>query len=135
MPLPDWALKFREPKTEIKFIGNGYYKYAVEYRYNPSKKRTDKVTGILLGKITEQDGFIVSDKHQIRSMMVDAQIDIRNYGVYQLFSNLLEDEMTALRLLFPTRDCELLFCFAMYRWAHNSPIKRVPEYYRRDFCA
>jgi hypothetical protein len=134
MPLPDWALKFREPKTEIKFIGNGYYKYAVEYRYNPSKKRTDKVTGILLGKITEQDGFIVSDKHQIRSMMVDAQIDIRNYGVYKLFSNLLEDEMNALRLLFPAKDCELLFCFAMYRWAHNSPIKRVPEYYRRDFC-
>jgi len=22
IPLPDWALKFREPKTEIKFIGN-----------------------------------------------------------------------------------------------------------------
>lgn len=48
MSLPDWVLKFREPKTEIKFIGNNYYKYAVEYRYNPSKKRTDKVTGVLL---------------------------------------------------------------------------------------
>jgi len=68
-------------------------------------------------------------------MMADVQIDIRNYGVYPLFSNLLEDEMNALRALFPIRECELLFCFAMYRWAHNCPIKRVPEYYRRDFCA
>jgi hypothetical protein len=35
MSLPDWVLKFRERKTEINIIGNNYYKYAVEYRYNP----------------------------------------------------------------------------------------------------
>lgn len=68
-------------------------------------------------------------------MMSDARVDIRDYGVFKLFSHLLKDEMTALRTFFPDKECDLLFCFSMYRWAHNSPIKRVSEYYRKDFCA
>lgn len=58
MALPEWVLKFKEPKTEIKKIKGGYYKYALEYKYNTQKKRTDKITGVLLGKITEKDGFV-----------------------------------------------------------------------------
>ena len=58
MYLPEWVQKYKEPKTEIKKIKSGYYKYAVTYKYNPHKKRTDKITGVLLGKITEDEGFI-----------------------------------------------------------------------------
>lgn len=50
MALPKWVQKFKEPKTEIKYIKGGYYKYKVTYKYNPQKKRTDKITGVLLGK-------------------------------------------------------------------------------------
>jgi hypothetical protein len=35
MQLPAWVQKFKEPKTEIKKIRGVYYKYAIEYRYNP----------------------------------------------------------------------------------------------------
>lgn len=66
MYLPEWAQKFKEPKTEIRIIGGHCYKYQVEYRYNKEKKRTDKITIGLLGKITEQDGFIPSDKHLLK---------------------------------------------------------------------
>lgn len=63
MYLPEWVQKFKEPKTEIKKVGGHFYKYQVEYRYNKQKRRTDKITVGLLGKITEQDGFIPSEKH------------------------------------------------------------------------
>ena len=48
MALPEWVLKFKEPKTEIKAIKGEYYKYAVEYKYSTQKKRTDKIIGVWL---------------------------------------------------------------------------------------
>ena len=66
MSLPAWVQKFKEPKTEIRYIKGTYYKYAVAYRYNAEKKRTDKITLELLGKITEQGGFVPSPKKVIK---------------------------------------------------------------------
>ena len=60
--LPDWILCFKEPLTEIKKIKNGFYKYQVTYSYNKEKKRTEKKTVRLLGKITEAEGFILLQK-------------------------------------------------------------------------
>ena len=33
MYLPEWAQKHKEKYTEIKKIGNGFYKYQVAFRY------------------------------------------------------------------------------------------------------
>jgi len=134
MAHPEWVLRFREPKTEIKYIKGGYYKYQVSYKYNPEKKRTDKVTGVLLGKITE-DGFLPSDKNKLRDVHMSKDVDIKNYGLFKLFSTLLQDEFDSLKAFFPLDVCELLFSFAMFRWAYNSPIKRAPYYYNHDFCS
>lgn len=137
MSFPAWVLKFREAKTEIKFVKGGYYKYTIEYKYNPDKKRTDKVTLALLGKITEQDGFIPSDKNQLRfNKISDGNgIDIKNYGLFRLFSTLLKDEFESLKKVFAPDICELLFSFAMFRWGYNTPIKRAPVYYNHNFCS
>jgi hypothetical protein len=62
MYLPNWVQKFKEPHTEIKRIKNGFYKYEIAYAYSKEKKRTEKKTIRLLGKITEKDGFIPSAK-------------------------------------------------------------------------
>eukprot|EP01035_Chromulina_nebulosa_P032601 gene32601-43556_t len=136
MSFPEWVLKFREAKTEIKLVKGGYYKYAVEYKYNPAKKRTDKVTGTLLGKITEQDGFAPSDKNQLRAKVPGGNpVDIKNFGLFRLFSTLVEEEFAALKKVFAPDVCEVLFSFAMFRWAYNTPIKRAPHYYSHDFCS
>jgi len=66
MYLPEWVLPFKEPRTEIRLINGIYYKYKVEYKYNPSKNRTDKNTIRLLGKISQENGFTPSDKDIIR---------------------------------------------------------------------
>lgn len=135
MYLPKWVQKFKEPRTEIKFIKGSYYKYQVSYRYNPTKKRTDKITGVLLGKITEDEGFIPSDKNKIRVKLASAPIDIKNFGLYYMFSTLMKDELDGLKKFFPKETSELLISFAMFRWAYNSPIKRAPYYYHHDFCS
>ena len=58
MHLPDWTKKHKEPHTDIRRIGNGFYKYEVSFVYSKTKKRTEKKTIRLLGKLTEKDGFI-----------------------------------------------------------------------------
>lgn len=136
MALPEWVLKFREPKTEIKAIKGRYYKYAVEYKYNSEKKRTDKITGVLLGKITQKDGFVPSDKNRLRTeKIISNNIDIKNFGLYHLFSSLMKDEMLTLQKYFTKETSEILMAFAMFRWAYNTPIKRTPYYYNHDFCS
>jgi hypothetical protein len=135
MALPKWVQKFKEPKTEIKYIKGGYYKYKVTYKYNPQKKRTDKITGVLLGKLTEDDGFIPSDKNNLRTERKAGRIDIKNFGVYRLFSTLIKEDFDGLKAFFSEDVCELLFSFAMFRWAYNAPIKRAPYYYDHDYCS
>lgn len=135
MALPEWAQKFKEPKTEIKHIKGGYYKYQVSYKYNPKKKRTDKVTGVLLGKVAEKEGFVPSDKNKMRADLKTTSVDIKNYGLYRLFFTLVKEEFDGLKDFFPEDICELLFSFSMFRWAYNTPIKRVPYYYGHDFCS
>lgn len=136
MSFPEWVLKFREAKTEIKLVRGGYYKYAVEYKYNPDKKRTDKVTGALLGKITEQHGFVPSDKNQLRARLPGGNaVDIKNFGLFRLFSTLVEEELRALEKVFAPDVCGLLSSFAMFRWGYSTPIKRAPHYYSHDFCS
>lgn len=135
MALPQWVQEFKEPRTEIKHIKGGYYKYKVSYKYNKEKGRTDKITGILLGKITKEDGFVPSEKNKLREGLNDTKIDIKSYGLYKLFFSLLDEEFSSLKEHFSVKTVELLFSFAMYRWAYNTPIKRAPHYYNHDYCS
>ena len=136
MYLPQWALIYKERKTEIKCVKGIYYKYEVRYQYNKAKKRTDKITVRLLGKITEHEGFLASDKDTIRQKAQQLpKVDIKTFGVYNLFSNLLEKEIASLKAAFKEDVAEKLLSFAMMRWAYQSPIKRVPNYHAHDFCS
>lgn len=136
MYLPEWAQKHKEPRTEIKCIKGAYYKYEVRYQYNKEKKRTDKITVRLMGKITETDGFIPSDKDSIRQKAaLLPKVDIKTFGVYHLFSTLLNEEIQSLSDLFKVDIFETLLSFSMMRWAYQSPIKRAPNYHSHDFCS
>ena len=54
---PEWVTAHRQKGTEIRFIKGQYYVYAVSSKWNPEKKRSQKITGKLIGKITPT-GFI-----------------------------------------------------------------------------
>ena len=57
---PDWVAGFDRPKgTEIKRIRGNWYLYERSWRYDPKIKRSRKVSGRCLGKITP-DGLVPS---------------------------------------------------------------------------
>ena len=54
--------------------------------YNKEKKSTEKKTIRLLGKITEEEGFIPSEKDELRKRNEQLPvIDIKTFGLYFLF--------------------------------------------------
>jgi hypothetical protein len=136
MYLSEWAQKHKEPRTEIKKIKNGFYKYEVAFVYNKEKKKTEKKTIRLLGKITEKDGFVPSSKDTLRRKSVELpNVDIKTFGVFNLFSQLMKDEIQSLKEVFGDEAAEKMLSFAMMRWAHQTPIKRATNYHSHDFCS
>jgi hypothetical protein len=136
MYLPEWVQKFKEPRTEIKKINNNFYKYKVEFIYNKEKKKTEKKTVCLLGKITEKDGFVPSQKDILRKKSEELpQVDTKTFGVYNLFSDLMQEEIDSLSESFGKERAERLLSFSMMRWAYQSPIKRATFYHSHDFCS
>jgi len=136
MYLPEWIDQYKEPRTEIKKINERYYKYEVKYVYNKEKKRTEKKTIRLLGKITEEEGFIPSEKDELRKRNEQLPvIDIKTFGLYFLFSTLMEKEILTLKNTFDDYLAGALLSFSMMRWGYRSPIKRAGNYHSHDFVS
>ena len=136
MYLPDWIQEHKEPHTEIKQIKNGFYKYEVAFIYSKEKKRTEKKTLRLLGKITKDEGFIPSSKDSLRRKSEELpQVDIKTFGIFNLFSELMEEEIKSLKEAFGDETAEPLLSFSMMRWAYQTPIKRATTYHMHDFCS
>ncbi len=57
--IPEWALKHKRKGAELRCLKGKYYLYEVSSKWNPIKKRPQKITGKLLGKITPE-GFVPS---------------------------------------------------------------------------
>ena len=136
MYLPEWIEQHKEPRTEIKKINGRYYKYEVKYVYEKEKKRTVKKTVRLLGKITEEDGFIPSPKDELRKRYEQLPVvDIKTFGLYFLFSTLLEKEIVTLKKTFGDETAGALLSFSMMRWGYCTPIKRAGNYHSHDFIS
>ena len=79
---PEWALACKRKGTELRLINGKYYLYEVTSKWNPEKKRSVKITGKLLGKITEAEGFIESEKARLRRQQVRFEsIQVKEYGI------------------------------------------------------
>lgn len=53
MVLPHRIQQPNDPKTETKFIEGGRLLISIFYNHSPEKKRTNKIPGVLPGKLTE----------------------------------------------------------------------------------
>lgn len=136
MQLPDWIHKYKEPHTEIKRIKKGFYKYEIAFVYSREKKKTVKKTIRLLGKITEKEGFIPSSKNALwRNNEELPRADIKTFGVFHLYSDLIREEISSLQACFGHVEAERLLCFTMMRWAYQTSIKQASDYHSNDFCS
>ena len=63
---PDFVLSYQKPKnTEIKKIGNNWYVYERFSKYDPAIKRSRKVSGKCLGKLTPQ-GLVPTQRRLVK---------------------------------------------------------------------
>ncbi|MDR1878935.1 MAG: hypothetical protein LBQ64_05160, partial [Bacteroidales bacterium] len=79
---PEWALAQKRKGTELRCINGRYYLYEVSSKWNPEKKKSVKITGKLLGSITEKNGFVESEKAILKRQQVKIdKIKVKEYGV------------------------------------------------------
>jgi len=128
---PQWALAHRKPGTELRLLqGKYYYLYQVASVYDSVSKKSKKITGKLLGRITEKEGFIESQKHALIKKASASTIDtstlsIKEFGFTCYINTLAGEQKEKLKLFFP-EQWEQIWAITYCRLLHNSPIKNMP---------
>ena len=132
---PEWALACKREKTELRRINGKYYLYEVTSKWNPQKKRSVKITGKYLGKITEADGFVESEKARLRKQQINVErVQVKEYGVTAAISQLFPDTTAALKEFFP--DCwKQLIILAYGRLVYQSPLKNMSFHYANSYLS
>lgn len=125
---PQWALDQKKPGTELRLIRGNYYLYEYKTVYDKEKKGPKKISGKLLGRITQQSGLIPSGKRQLEKAVnqtVFSNLSIKEFGasflVYQVFSYYVK----ALRKAFPD-FWQSLLAIAYCRFVYKCPLKSIP---------
>ena len=122
---PEWALAHKRKGTELKRINGKYYLYEVSSKWSPEKKRPVKITGRILGSVTEERGFVESEKTRLRRQNDFAgRIQIKEYGITAAIETLFADTVTPLKTLFP-ETWPTLVCLAYGRLVHQAPLKNM----------
>lgn len=134
---PDWALKHKKPGTELKLINGRYYLYGVKSVYDKALKRSRKVSLGILGSISQEKGFIPSEKAELkkksRNTYLDKQVMVFEYG----FARWLLDELggngmlASLKKHFPEHWQFIVF-MVYCRLAFKSPLKNIPTELERS---
>ncbi len=124
---PAWATCHRKPGTELRLINGNYYLYEYKTIYDKEKKCPKKISGKLLGSISQKKGFIPSAKHTLRQkaegVLVD-KVQIKEYGFSFYIDNQLTLYRDRLKEIFP-EDYQTLIAIAYCRLAYQSPLKSM----------
>lgn len=125
---PQWALAHRKPGVELRFINNRYYLYACKGVYDPISKKSKKITGKLLGTITEKDGFVESEKRLLvgkasKGLILDAStLSVREFGFVAFLNEYNVLISQKLKEFFP-EHYQIIIYMAYCRFLYASPIK------------
>jgi len=125
---PEWALVHKRPGTELRQIRGRYYLYEYKTVYDKKKKGPRKISGKLLGSITEELGFIPSGKRKLETDAVhslEARPVCKEYGVSFLVSFILKPYVEQLKISFP-RHWKILLAVAYCRFVYRCPLKNMP---------
>jgi len=136
-PYPDWVLKHRKPKTEIRLIRGKFYVYEVSSTYDKEKKRARKVSGKYLGRITELEGFVPSDKIKVSKklkLVNETTLSTKEYGLSAFIQKYCSNIIDILKIYFPDQWEWMLVCLYA-RLVHSSPIKNITYYYNRSYLS
>lgn len=130
---PKWALKQKRKGTELRLIRGTYYLYEVSSRWNPDKKRAQKISGRLLGKITPE-GFIQSPKYALAQRPIIQSVVVKEHGASHLLWQFVSDVAAALQNAFPSCWREILVVACM-RLLYQSPIKNIDFHFQHSYLS
>ncbi len=132
---PQWALKHKRKGTELRLIKGTYYLYEITSKWNPEKKRSQKITLGLLGKITRENGFIESEKRKLRKGgHIPDDISIKEYGLSSFIKNNLIEYIDMLKKYFP-EHWKFIIASAYARLAYQSPLKNYQYHFSKSFLS
>ena len=132
---PQWATKFRKKGTELRCINGKYYLYEVSSKWNPEKKRSQKISGKLLGKITKEDGFIESDKAKLRKReLTVSKLCVKEFGISAFIQDNLSDYVELLRRYFPSH-WQAIIVLTYARLVHQSAFKNVEFHFLNSYLS
>lgn len=135
---PDFVQNFQKPKnTEIKKIKNNWYLYERSSKYDPAIKRSRKVSGRCLGKITP-DG-LQETKRRLTSVTSASPLpskisDVVEAGAALFFWKRTEWLRLRLEEYFP--DCwRQIYVTALLRLLKGPRFKRLTMHYENNLLA
>jgi len=130
---PLWATKYKRKGTELRCLNGKYYLYEVSSKWDKTLKRAKKITGKLLGKITEEDGFIESDKNKLRNQPINpTKIYTKEYGVTALCVSQFQHYIQLLEKYFPNH-WQSIIVLTYVRLLYHSPLKNVEFHYMNSY--
>lgn len=133
--LPEWVLNHKKKGTEIRFLNGRYYMYEVSSKWNPEKKRAQKITGKLLGKITRENGFVASDKDTLRSKSINIQnVSVKEYGMSDLIQRITGNYIELLKNYFP-KQWQTILALAYGRLLYQSALKNMAFHYSHSYLS
>lgn len=132
---PKWALECKRKGTELRRINGKYYLYEVTSKWNPEKKRSVKITGKFLGKITEADGFVESEKARLRKQQIRIErIQVKEFGITSAIEHLFTEIVSSLKKFFP--NCwQQLIILAYGRLVYQSSLKNMSFHYGNSYLS
>ena len=125
---PQWAVAHRKPGTELRCIQGRYYLYSYQTVYDKRKKASKKITGKLLGRITEREGFIPSGKRKLESALetkVESKPYCKEFGVAFLITQKFSQYTDLLATFFPNQWRSII-AIAYCRFVYQCPLKNIP---------
>jgi len=127
---PEFIRNFKKPKaTEIKHINGHWYLYERKTRYDPSTKKSRKVSGKLLGTITEF-GLVPR-----QAKVTDAfDLEVREFGAFQYFYEHTRTMREKLMEYFPG-SWKRIYTIAILRTVYGCRFKRLEAHYQDSIAS
>ena len=129
--LPDWVLKHKISGTEVRTREGRYYLYQITSKWDPIKKRSQKITVKYLGRIT-REGVVAANHERVAEQL--KHITLKEYGVEWFLMHVGEDITDLVKKTYP-ENWESILVFAIMRLAHTSPLKMVRDHYVNSYVS
>ena len=135
---PDFVVNFQRPaNTEIKHISGHWYLYERTSKYDPKIKRSRKVSGRCLGKITES-GLVPSRNKTaeiLRASLPSYHLnDVVEVGAVNYFYQRTAEMRDRLKSFFPD-NWQMIYTVVLLRTIYDARFRRLEVHYENSILS